>query len=94
MSRFYASIQGNRGGATRQGTTNSEMSGHVRGWHVGAKVYMLPQEEDGSKDQVDAVQIYLSGGSTGCHSDVFIGKFTQEDLQKKITVFVDGEERT
>ena len=36
MSRFYANIQGNRGEATRQGTTNSGLYGHISGWDVTA----------------------------------------------------------
>jgi len=38
MARFYASIQGNRGEATRMGTPTSGISGHVRGWNVGVRV--------------------------------------------------------
>ncbi len=38
MSRFYASIQGNRSAATRQGTAASGIAGHIRGWDIGVKV--------------------------------------------------------
>ena len=60
MSRFYANIVGNRGQATRQGTKDSGIEGHVRGWDSGAKVYC----EANSKDQ-DVVEVYLTRGSNG-----------------------------
>ena len=40
MARYYASIHGNRGEATRMGTPNSGIQAHVRGWDVGVKVYV------------------------------------------------------
>ena len=39
MSHFYASIQGGRGEATRGGSKDSGICGHVRGWDSGIKVY-------------------------------------------------------
>lgn len=38
MARFYSSIQGNRSEATRMGTPASGISGHIRGWNIGARV--------------------------------------------------------
>lgn len=38
MSRFYGSMQGNRGEATRQGTAKSGISAHIRGWNIGISV--------------------------------------------------------
>lgn len=78
MSQFYASIQGNRGQATRQGTKKSGLEGHIRGWNLGARVWMFV---DG--DGQDRCQIVLTGGSNGRYSDKVIGQFTKEDLVKE-----------
>lgn len=58
MAQFYASIQGNRGEATRMGTKSSGISGHIRGWNVGARVVV--SHEDG----VDIVRVWKTGGSS------------------------------
>jgi hypothetical protein len=57
MAQFYANIQGNRGEATRMGTKSSGLSGHIRGWNVGARVEV--SHEDGH----DVVRVYRTGGS-------------------------------
>lgn len=67
MSRFYGSLQGTRGEATRQGSANSGLRAHIRGWDVGIKVYA---KDVNGKDVFD---VYVSSGSNGKHSDIFIG---------------------
>ena len=62
MAQFYANIRGNRGEATRMGTKDSEIYGHIRGWHIGASVRCY--HENGE----DRVQINLTDGSNGCRS--------------------------
>lgn len=59
MSRFYASIQGSRGEATRMGSRN--ITGHIRGWDVGVQVDGGEDPGDGG----DAFQIYATQGSRG-----------------------------
>lgn len=68
MSRFYAKIEGNRGAATRQGTANSGICGHVRGWRIGAKVVCF---DDGG----DCVRVDLTGGSSDSSSILSLGTF-------------------
>ena len=63
MAHFYASIQGNRGGATRMGTKSSGVDGHIRGWNIGARVY-CGVDADGN----DIVTVVLTGGSNGAGS--------------------------
>ena len=48
MARFYAEIQGNRGKASRMGSKDSGIWGHIRGWSVGARVtwYVNDEGED------------------------------------------------
>lgn len=57
-ARFYGSIQGGRGEATRCGATGIE--GHIRGWDMGVRVSM----EVGENNQ-DEVVVYLTMGSNG-----------------------------
>ena len=64
MARFYADIQGNRGEATRMGTASSGMSGHVRGWSLGARVEM-----DTDSEGRDRLTVYRTGGSNGMSRD-------------------------
>ena len=61
MARFYASIQGNRGEATRTGSASSGIEGHIRGWNLGAKVEMFTDPETGR----DRLVIYRTSGSNG-----------------------------
>jgi len=75
MSRFYASIEGNRGMATRQGTKSSGIQGHIRGWNVGGRIVC-----DVNDDDEDVVRLYLTGGSRGHKSDKLIGEFKEQDL--------------
>ncbi len=60
MSRFYAEIKGNRGGASRMGTPDSGMWSHTRGWDLGAEVIMDTTPEDN-----DVLLVYITSGSKG-----------------------------
>lgn len=77
MAQFYASIQGNRGTATRMGTKKSGLDGHIRGWHIGAKVWM----HYNTLTKEDEVTIDLTSGSQGSKSSKHIGMFTVKDLE-------------
>ena len=77
MSRFYASIQGSRCEATRQGTPKSGIEGHVRGWNVGARVYCYIGE-----DGKDTVKVELTSGSSYKGLTKDLGTFTEEDLKQ------------
>ena len=76
MARFYASIQGNRGEATRMGTKTSGIGGHIRGWNVGARIEI--RHVAGK----DVVQVYRTGGSNGPRAefwrDELIAEFREE----------------
>ena len=71
MSRFYASIQGNHGEVTRQGTPNSGIGGHIRGWDVGVEVY-VEVDADGN----DRVSVFRTSGSNGRGRTHLIAEFT------------------
>jgi len=74
MAQFYASIQGNRGEATRMGTKSSGIKGHIRGYHVGIQV--VGRDVDGE----DTFDVYLTSGSNGERAGKHIGSFTSKDL--------------
>ena len=59
MSRFYGSLEGSRGTATRQGTPKSGLCGHIRGWNTGCKVFVEVDTETGN----DKVAVYRTTGS-------------------------------
>ncbi len=71
MSRYYGCLQGSRGKATRQGTANSGISGHIRGWHIGANVTCYSASEDGE----DVVHISITGGSSNSGSLIDLGLY-------------------
>ena len=75
MSHFYANIKGNRGEATRQGTKNSGLYGHVRGWNLGALVSVDYNKET----EQDEITISLTGGSGGDISGHKLGVWVRKD---------------
>ena len=77
MAQFYADIQGNRGESTRMGTKKSGIKGHIRGWNVGARVWMRFNEET----QEDECTIDLTSGSGYGNSEKRLGTFTAKNLQ-------------
>lgn len=60
MSRFYGSVQGSAATeATRQGTAESGVMGHIRGWDIGIEVEM-----EAAGDQ-DIAHVTITRGSNG-----------------------------
>ena len=57
MARFRATIQGQRGEASRLGSPKSGLEVRANGWDVG--VMVLARDEDGS----DVFDVYVTGGS-------------------------------
>jgi hypothetical protein len=86
-SRFYASISGSAvTEATRQGSKNSGIHGHIRGCEVG--IMVIGSVGDDENDEFD---VYLTSGSYGIGSSVLIGTFTRDDLSRKLRVVRDDE---
>jgi len=71
MAQFYADIQGNRGQATRMGTKDSGMDGHIRGWNLGGRVWMRYNKEL----ERDEVTIDLTSGSGYGNAEKRLGTF-------------------
>jgi len=67
MARFYAEIQGNRGMTARQGSQDSGIWGHIRGWNVGIRIEGYVDE-----DGTDYFRVYRTSGSNGGASDILI----------------------
>jgi len=74
MSRFYGSLQGNRGEVTRGGSKRSGIRGHIRGWNVGVKVVCSFDFEN----MRDVCRVYKTGGSTGATPEDFICEVTKD----------------
>lgn len=66
MARFRATIKGQRGEASRLGSSNSGITANVNGWDVGVKV------ESGTGEE-DVFYIYTTGGSHRAHGPKLIG---------------------
>lgn len=66
MARYYGSLQGNKGEASRMGTPSSGINAHIRGWNVGVKVQIQPDPDDDTKD---IVYVWKTGGSNSACVD-------------------------
>ena len=75
MSRFYGDLKGSRGEATRQGTPNSGIEGHLRGWNTGARVIVDTSPENGK----DRVRVFRTGGSSAQSPIELIAEWTDGD---------------
>lgn len=66
MSRFYASIQGGKGIATRCG--HSSINGHIRGWSVGVNVRGMVDDQG-----EDTFEVWGTHGSSNKGHAVYVG---------------------
>jgi hypothetical protein len=55
------------------GTKNSGLYGHIRGWNIGAYVWITHNEETGK----DEVTVYKTAGSNGAGNREVVAKFTE-----------------
>ena len=79
MARFYASMKGNRGEATRMGTATSGLEAHIRGWGIGIRVEC--QSIDGGL--TDVIRVYKTGGSNDPKSEKLLCAIDGVAAQKK-----------
>ncbi len=73
MSRFYASIKGNKGEATRQGSEASGLDAHIRGWDCGIRITAVV-----NPDGKDCFRVFKTGGSNDSTNTELIAKVTEE----------------
>ena len=82
MSQFYASINGSaKNEATRQGTKNTGISGHIRGWDIGVKV--IGQHING----IDCFSIYMTSGSNDHSHNLKIGEVIQTPTGNEFKIY-------
>jgi hypothetical protein len=79
MSHFYGNMQGNRGETTRGGSKDSGITAHLRGWHIGAKVYVDQNTETGE----DQVTVTITGGSKDGGIKKHLGTYTLKELNNE-----------
>jgi len=73
MSHFYASIQGDKGEATRCGSKDSGSNSHTRGWNLGVAI------EGYHHSGEDFFQITITSGSTDKYESYNIGLISLDD---------------
>ena len=71
MAQFYGDL--NHGSVTRTGSKANGLTGHIRGWHTGARVEM--SHENG----VDVCRVYRTTGSNGQHTVTLVAEWTEND---------------
>jgi hypothetical protein len=75
MARFYASIRGGRGTATRIG--RQSITGHIRGWRTGVEVDCQPDIDSGR----DVCFVYRTGGSSGAIRKELIAEVRENKIR-------------
>lgn len=90
MARFYGSIQGNRGEATRLGNAQSGMGASVNGWDLGVDVRAFAKDSE-----QDCIVVTPSGGSNGGsshHCSVSVDSHGVHLHSKtfQVTIYADG----
>lgn len=85
MSRFYGSMRGGRGEATRCGTPASGLTGHIRGWNVGGRVDC--SDRDGS----GVVEVYATTGSNAKRCDILLATLTVRDGRVYVQLNKDAD---
>ena len=68
MAQFRASIQGQRGPASRLGNKKTGITAYVQGWNGGIRIEARHTDEDG-----DRFDLYATGGSSHTNSERLIG---------------------
>lgn len=71
MAQFRATIQGQRGEASRLGTKNSGLRVTANGWDCGIAVQV--SHEHGK----DVFRVWRTSGSNGGHSPLLLAEFTE-----------------
>ena len=65
MSRFYGTVSAGKTSASRQGTTETGLIGHTRGYDVGAEVWAHQHREG----EHDVIEVAMTGGTNGSRQD-------------------------
>lgn len=85
MARFRATIQGQRGAASRLGSTSSGIQAYINGWDIGINVDGMAGPDN------DIFNVYLTGGSNGGSGSLFIGRAYLRDGQPCFKFDIAGD---
>ena len=77
MAKYYGTIKGNRGAATRIGSSSSGLMAAARSWNGSLIAYV----HDGEGDE-PVFDIEIANGSSACGRRVFSG--TLSELKEKL----------
>lgn len=76
MSRFFVTCSGQaKTGASRRGGVKSGVEAHARGWNIGARVEVLADPQDESRD---LVRVFRTTGSNARGHSVLIAEFRED----------------
>lgn len=78
MAQFRATIQGNRGEASRLGTKTDGIITDTNAWAGGVRV-MACTSHIGEKEESDTFGVYLTGGSDGTGREKRLGSIKIEN---------------
>ena len=82
MAHFRATVQGNRGEASRLGTKGSGINAHIDGWNSGIRVVAFYNEAN----KRDEFSLYFTSGSNGYGTSVSIGRVYEDDKGNMVWV--------
>lgn len=69
MARFRATIQGQRGTASRLGNAKTGLVANVNGWNAGVRVEARANHSTDKPAELDEFIVFVTGGSNGNHAD-------------------------
>jgi len=81
MARFFGEITGTKGAKENKTHTSAGTNyvrAHVRGWKVGVEVIVRPHLDN---EDMDMVEVWLTGGSKNSSRKKKIGMFSEEDIK-------------
>lgn len=75
MARFYGEVRGrSRTVASREGSEDSGLRAHLRGWDCGVKI-----ECSVLTDGRDVIRVYRTGGSNDPDREIFVAAWVDGD---------------
>lgn len=90
MAQFRATIKGQRGEASRLGSTSSGLSVTANGWTAGVKInaYHRSTTHVGPKEQTqveeDVFDVFLTAGSSGRGRSLLLFSGTAREIEAKL----------
>lgn len=73
MARFWGSLKGRKGEATRLGDSNSGLKAQINGWDLGIEVQVE------AEDDKDVFEIWITSGSRRQRAAMFLARAYMQD---------------